>query len=130
MDESKSLDDRIVMIFLVRNDIKMSKGKIAAQIGDATQYIVEDCIQRKSVTYISWKKLYNSQKIVLKVHSQREFYELHLKLIELSHKLSFPVKIVKNSQVKQISENNSIVIGFGPIKRNVVDYLIGDLKLW
>jgi peptidyl-tRNA hydrolase len=124
-----NLDNKIVMIFLVRNDIKMSKGKIAGQIGDATQYIIEECIQRKYLTYITWKRFYNSQKIVLKVNSEKEFYELHSKLVDLSHKLHFPVKIVKNKQETQIPENIPIVVGFGPIKRNIVDYIIGNLKL-
>jgi peptidyl-tRNA hydrolase, PTH2 family len=122
-------EDKIAMVFLVRNDIKLGKGKIAVHVGHATQYIIEECLQRKYVTYLIWKKFYNSQKTALKVNSEREFNELHSKLMDLSRKLHFPVKIVKDDQNTHMHENMPIVLGFGPIRRNDVDYIIGDLKL-
>lgn len=121
--------NKIVMIFLVRSDIKMSKGQIAGKVADVTQYIIEDCIQRKYITYTTWKKFYGSQKIVLRVNSEREFYKLHSKLIELSHELSFPIKVVKDDQKIKIDENMSTVLAFGPIKRNKVEHIVDDLKL-
>src|SRR5919112_4511451 len=97
-------DNKIVMVFLVRNDIKMGKGRIAVHVGHATQYIIEECIQRKHVTYITWKRFHNSQKMVLKVNSGKDLDKLHSKLVELSRKLHFPVKIVKDDQATQRSE--------------------------
>ena len=44
------------------------------------------------------EEIHDSQKIVLRVNSEKEFRELHSKLIELSHELSFPIKIVKDDQ--------------------------------
>jgi peptidyl-tRNA hydrolase, PTH2 family len=122
-------DNKIVMVFLVRNDIKMGKGRIAVHVGHATQYIIEECIQRKHVTYTTWKRFHNSQKMVLKVNSGKELDELHSKLVDLAHKLQFPVKIVKDDQATQRSDNITIVVGFGPIRRNEVDCVIGGLKL-
>jgi peptidyl-tRNA hydrolase len=121
--------DKVVMIFLVRTDIKMSKGQIAGRVADVTQYVIEECIQRRDITYTTWKKFHASQKIVLKVGSLREFYELHSKLIELSHELSFPIKIVKGDQKIKIVENIPTVLAFGPIKRNKVEHIVADLKL-
>jgi peptidyl-tRNA hydrolase, PTH2 family len=122
-------ENKIVMVFLVRNDIKMGKGKIAVHVGHATQYIIEECIQRKHVAYTTWKRFHNSQKMVLKVNSGKDLDELHSKLVDLAHKLHFPVKIVKDDQATQRSDNMTIVVGFGPIRRNEVDYVIGGLKL-
>jgi peptidyl-tRNA hydrolase, PTH2 family len=122
-------DNKVVMVFLVRNDIKMGKGKIAVHVGHATQYIIEECIQRKHSTFTTWKRFHNSQKMVLKVNSEKELNELHSKLVGLAHNLHFPVKIVKDDQSTQWSENMTIVVGFGPIRRNEVDYVIGGLKL-
>ena len=122
-------DNKIVMVFLVRNDIKMGKGRIAVHVGHATQYIIEECIQRKYVTYTTWKRFHNSQKMVLKVNSGKDFDELHSKLVDLAHKLHFPVKIVKDDQATQRSDNMNIVVGFGPVRRDEVDYVIGGLKL-
>ncbi|WP_458746606.1 aminoacyl-tRNA hydrolase [Candidatus Nitrosocosmicus sp. T] len=121
--------DKIAMFFLVRSDIKMSKGQIASRVADVTQYVIEECIQRKYITYTTWKKFHASQKIVLKVNSMREFYELHSKLMDLSRVLSFPIKIVKEDQKIRVAENVPTVLAFGPIKRNQVEHIVADLKL-
>ena len=121
--------DKIAVFFLIRSDIKMSKGQIASRVADVTQFIIEECIQRKYITYTTWKKFHTSQKIVLKINSMKEFYELHSKLIELSHELSFPIKIVKNDQKIKIADNMPTVLAFGPIKRNQVEHIVTDLKL-
>jgi peptidyl-tRNA hydrolase len=121
--------DKIAIFFLVRSDIKMSKGQIASRVADVTQYVIEECIQRKYITYTTWKKFHASQKIVLKVSSLREFYELHSKLIELSHKGSFPIKIVRNDQKIKIAENNPTVLAFGPIKTSKAEHIIAGLRL-
>ncbi len=129
MKETNRQDNKVVMIFLVRSDIKMSKGQIAGKVADVTQYVIEECIQRKYITYTTWKKFHDSQKIVLRVNSEREFYELHSKLIELSHELGFPIKIVREDQKIKIDENKPTVLAFGPIKRNKVEHVVADLKL-
>jgi peptidyl-tRNA hydrolase len=121
--------DKVAMFFLVRSDIKMSKGQIASRVADVTQYVIEECIQRKYITYTTWKKFHASQKIVLKVNSMREFYELHSKLMDLSRVLSFPIKIVKEDQKIRVAENVPTVLAFGPIKRNQVEHIVADLKL-
>ena len=121
--------DKVVMIFVVRSDTKMSKGQIAGRMADVTQYIIEDCILRKYITYTTWKKFHGSQKIILKVNSQRELYELHLKLLELSHEQSFPIKIVKDDQKIKIGDSIPIVLAFGPIRRSKVEHIVAHLKL-
>jgi peptidyl-tRNA hydrolase len=121
--------DKIAVFFLIRSDIKMSKGQIASRVADVTQFIIEECIQRKYITYTAWKKFHTSQKIVLKINSMKEFYELHSKLIELSHELSFPIKIVKNDQKMKIADNMPTVLAFGPIKKNRVEHIVANLKL-
>lgn len=121
--------DKVVMIFVVRSDTKMSKGQIAGRVADVTQYIIEECILRKYITYTTWKKFHGSRKIVLKVNSQREFYELHSKLLELSHEQSFPIKIVKDDQKIKIGDNTPIVLAFGPINRSKVEHIVAHLKL-
>lgn len=121
--------DKVVMVFLVRADLKMSKGQIAGKVADVTQYVIEECIQRKYIVYTTWKKFHASQKIVLKVSSIREFDELHSKLIKLSYELRFPIKIVKDDQKIKVAENIPTVLAFGPIKRNKVEHIVADLKL-
>ena len=121
--------DKVAMIFLVRSDMKMSKGQIASKVADVTQHVIEECIQRKYITYLTWKKFHASEKIVLKVNSLKEFYELHSKLIELSHESSFPIKIVKDNQGIKIAENVTNSISLWTFERNKVEHLLSNLKL-
>lgn len=53
--------DKVVMIFVVRSNLKMSKGQIAGRVVDVTQYVIEECILRKYITYTTWKKFHGSQ---------------------------------------------------------------------
>lgn len=121
--------NKVVMIYLVRSDLKMSKGQIAGKVADGTQFVIEECIQRKYITYTTWKKFHSSQKIILKVNSHKEFYDLYSKLVDLSHELSFPIKIVKDDQKIKTIESTPTVLAFGPIRRNTVEHLVADLKL-
>lgn len=121
--------DRVMMIFIIRTDIKLSKGQIADKVADVTQYIVEDCLQRKYIDYTTWKKYHDSQKIMLRVGSFREFHEVHSKLLELSRELSFPIKIVKDDSKIKSADNVPIVLAFGPIKRIKVEHIVASLKL-
>lgn len=107
----------------------MSKGQISRRVADVTRYVNEECIQREYITYTTWKKFHASQKIVLKVNSMREFYELHSKLIDLHHELRFPIKIVKDDQKIKTAENMLTVLAYRPIKRNLVEHIVADLKL-
>jgi peptidyl-tRNA hydrolase len=120
--------DKVVIVFVVRSDAKMSKGQNAGRVADVTEYINEEYIMRNYITYTTWKKFHGSRKIVLKVNSQREFYELHSKL-ELSHEQSFPIKIVKDDQKIKIGDSIPIVLAFGPIKRSKVEHIVAHLKL-
>ncbi|KAA2283542.1 aminoacyl-tRNA hydrolase [Candidatus Nitrosocosmicus agrestis] len=121
--------NNVVMIYLVRSDLKMSKGQIAGKVADVTQFVIEECIQRKYIPYITWKKFHASQKIILKVNSHKEFYDLYSKLVDLSHELSFPIKIVKDDQKIKTIESTPTVLAFGPIKRNTIEHLVAVLKL-
>lgn len=123
-------DDRILLIFLVRTDIRMSKGQIASKVADVTQYLIEDCIERKFLDYTAWRRFHASEKIVLRVNTWVDFRELHAKLSTLSREQSFPIKIVNAEQKIKLTEPIPIVLGFGPIKRKKVGNILDNLKLF
>lgn len=129
MDIVSLESNKVVIIYVVRSDLKMSKGQIAGKVADVTQFVIEDCIKRKYITYTTWKKFHASQKIVLKVNSHKEFHDLYSKLVDLSRKLSFPIKIVMDDNIIKTIESTPIVLAFGPIRRNTVEHLVDNLKL-
>ena len=116
------------MIYVVRSDL-MSKGQIAGKVADVTQFVIEECLHSKYIPYTTWKKFHASQKIVLKVNSNKEFNDLYSKLVDLSRELGFPIKIVKDDRKIKTIESTLMALAFGPMRRNLVDHLVADLKL-
>lgn len=79
-DHQKLLDNELTMYIIVNNDLKMGKGKIAAQVGHLVGRITEELVTMKyengdSVTmdlpepyvrYFIWLMRYGAKKVVLK----------------------------------------------------------------
>ncbi len=56
------------------------------------------------------ENLYNSEKIVLKVNFEKELYELHFKLLELSYRFHLTLKIINDGGKTSLFENSSMVV--------------------
>lgn len=107
---------------VVRTDLKMGKGKIAAQASHAAigAYKIAD---KSSVR--KWEQE-GQKKVVLKVSSERELLELFYKA-----KNSSPVActLITDAGHTQIEPSTRTCIGLGPASDDEIDALVGDLKL-
>jgi PTH2 family peptidyl-tRNA hydrolase len=100
-----------VMYLVVNNDLNMTKGKTAAQVGHAVQGIVEEIIRKGYETspvpecyyrYMKWKK--HAAKIVLKGTQEQ--------LLGLAEHPEAR-KVIDDGQT-QVPENSLTVVGFFP----------------
>ena len=110
------------MYLIVRTDLKMGKGKIAAQCCHAVQYLTMNNINKKSF------KLYinnGTPKIVLKAPTLEVINNIN----NYCYKNGIPYYEVVDAGRTQIPRNTKTVIGVGPIKRLKVPYIIKELKL-
>lgn len=103
-------DNEIKQIILIRTDLKMTKGKIAAQAAHAavsTQEIVR--LKNKHI----WKKwlLEGQKKVVLKVNSEDEL----LHYFKEAEKVNLPVKLIHDMGLTQLPPNTLTALGIGPI---------------
>lgn len=71
----KSLKKDIKMIFFVRNDLKMGKGKIASQCGHGGIGMYKKIIKQKSILTEEWENT-GSTKITLKVKGENDFGDI------------------------------------------------------
>jgi len=105
---------------IVRTDLKMGKGKIAAQCSHASVEVLEKAGEG---TIQEWKE-HGMKKIVLKVANKRELLELFQKAKE-----SLPAALVKDAGLTQIRPGEPTCIAIGPAEESDLDKLTGHLKL-
>ena len=113
----------IKQVIVVRNDLGMSKGKIAAQVGHACVLGAENV--RKS--HPSWfEKWWGGQaKIVLKVNSHKELDKVKMDAISLN----LPWSEVTDAGHTQIAPGTVTCISIGPAPEDLIDKITSELKL-
>lgn len=114
------MSEEYVMYLLVRKDLKMGKGKIAAQCGHAVQELTEKC------PFELKRKYYKTgcTKIVLQVCSEDELIEKWQEI----RKITFLYSVVVDAGKTQIETGSKTVLGIGPVKKADIQQIVSDLK--
>ncbi|KAJ0261077.1 Aminoacyl-tRNA hydrolase [Hirschfeldia incana] len=116
------LDD-FKMVLVVRNDLKMGKGKIAAQCSHATLGLYKKLVRRAPKALNSWEEC-AQPKVVVKIETEDEMLDLQ----ERAKSLKLPTHITIDAGRTQIAPNSRTVMAIlGPVQ--VVDEVTGGLKL-
>lgn len=106
---------------VVRNDLKMGKGKIAAQCCHAAIGSYKKTDKEK---IRKWENS-GSAKVVLKVQSLEELYELK----EIAKINNIPNCLITDAGRTQIPSSTITCLGIGPDEEEIIDKITGDLKL-
>ena len=109
---------------VVRNDLKMGKGKVAAQVAHASLEAAEAARARKPGWYEGWKAG-GQAKIVLKVDSEEELQELFQK----AKSAGIPASLIQDRGLTQVEPGTVTCLGVGPAPDQEVDGITGKLKL-
>ncbi|UPK93441.1 hypothetical protein LCI18_004376 [Fusarium solani-melongenae] len=117
------------LVLVVRTDLGMTKGKIAAQCSHATLACYKTLLrapanspQRKILA--RWERL-GQAKIAVQVKSQEDILELRRK----ARSLGLTAEVIQDAGRTQIEAGSMTVLGVGPAPRSVVDQVTGGLKL-
>lgn len=111
------------MVLVVRNDLKMGKGKIAAQCSHATLGLYKKLLHRAPKALNRWE-MCGQVKVVLKIESEEDM----LVLQERAKSLKLPTHITIDAGRTQIAPNSRTVMAIlGPA--DLVDDVTGGLKL-
>lgn len=106
---------------LIRNDLKMGKGKIATQVAHAS---LEAYKKADKDVVEKWEEG-GSKKIVLKANSLNELLEFKKR----AGQLKIPQALIKDAGLTQLKESTITCLGLGPDDEEKIDKLIKDLKL-
>jgi len=111
-------------VLVFRRDLKMSKGKIAAQAGHAAVSAAQDAYIRHKDWWEAW--LYEGQrKIAVKVPSETELRRLE----QESDELGLPHSLIVDRGLTEIPAGTITCLGIGPAPTEKVDRLTGKLPL-
>jgi PTH2 family peptidyl-tRNA hydrolase len=109
---------------VVRSDLKMGKGKLAAQVAHASLSAAEEAMGAHGSWYEEWRDE-GQKKVVLRVQSESELIEL-LKKAE-SERL--PAALTEDRGLTQLEPGTITCLGIGPAPDVKVDLITGSLKL-
>ena len=110
-------------VVVVRTDLDMGKGKIAAQVGHACVLGAEHVRKSNPEWFSEWWE--GQEKIVLKVSSLKELERVKQDAIELG----VPWSEVTDAGHTQIAPGTVTCISLGPAPEEKIDKITGDLKL-
>lgn len=111
-------------VIIVRADLKMGKGKIAAQSSHASLAAFKKTERKHPEIAREWE-MEGQKKIVLKVNSEQELIEN----FELAKREEIPAELVRDAGHTQIEPGTVTCVGIGPWDESELDKLFGKLKL-
>ncbi|CAI2381157.1 unnamed protein product [Moneuplotes crassus] len=112
------------MIIIVRKDLGMSTGKIAAQVGHAVLGLYKEASVEYPEKVAQWEML-SWPKIVLEAESEAQMDELRAKAEE-ANICHFQVQDAGRTEVEP---NTKTVLALGPDLNSNIDPITGSLKL-
>ncbi|QGA67844.1 peptidyl-tRNA hydrolase Pth2 [Sulfolobus sp. E11-6] len=118
----------VKMVIVVRSDIKMGKGKIAAQVAHAAVSLVISIINSDNSRWKEWLNEWlqkGQPKIVVKANSLDEII-LRSKKAET---MNLPFSIIEDAGKTQLEPGTITCLGIGPAPESLIDPITGDLKL-
>lgn len=110
-------------VIVVRTDLRMGKGKIAAQVAHASLEAYKRTLREHPDWVEAWERE-GSKKVVLKVRSEKELLELYERA-----KKEVPAALIRDAGYTQVDPGTVTCAGFGPAPDDVMDRLFGHLKL-
>ncbi len=118
----KLLADDLKQVILVRADLKLPKGKAAAQVAHAS---VEAVLRSDSSVVHSWRSQ-GMKKIVLKVQDEKDL----LKYQRLAKRSGLVASVITDAGKTVVAPGTRTCVGIGPAPEDEIDAITGNLSMF
>jgi PTH2 family peptidyl-tRNA hydrolase len=112
------------MVIITRNDLKLSPGKLAAQVAHAAVACALKTKKKHSKWFTKWM-LEGAKKAVVKTEHLEDFLYLENK----AKKLNLIAIVISDAGHTEIPKDTKTVLGIGPGPSNLIDQVTGSLSL-
>jgi PTH2 family peptidyl-tRNA hydrolase len=112
------------LVIVVRDDLKMSPGKLAAQVAHAAVTCALEAKARKSKWFAGWYSE-GQRKVVLRARDLEEMKEL----AEKARHAGLTHTIITDAGLTELPPNTATCLGVGPAPEGEVDRITGSLPL-
>lgn len=112
------------MVVAVRNDLKLSPGKMAAQVAHAAVNCALISKAKKPSYFRSWYDE-GQKKVVLRVTDLRELIELKVR----AEDAGLMTSLITDAGHTELPPGTTTCLGIGPAPEDIIDRITGDLRL-
>jgi PTH2 family peptidyl-tRNA hydrolase len=117
-------DFQYKQVIIFRSDLRMSKGKIAAQAGHAAVSAGEEARKHHRTWWDAW--ISEGQcKIAVKVRNEKELLQLE----KQARELALPYSLITDRGLTEIPPGTVTCLGIGPAPADKIDRITGNLPL-
>ncbi len=109
-------------VILVRNDLKMSKGKLAVQVAHGA---VEATLKSDKGLLTGWR-LSGQKKVCLKVSCEKDLYKYN----QLAKDYGLKTALIKDAGRTELKPNTTTVLAIGPDFEEKIDKVTGQLSMF
>jgi len=112
------------LVLVVRNDLGMSPGKIAAQCSHATLACYKSLVKKNPKLVHHWERT-GQAKIALKCSSEMQLQELEA----IAKSLNLCARSIQDAGRTEVEAGTTTVLGIGPAPVELVNQVTGKLRL-
>lgn len=112
------------LVVVVRDDLKMSGGKLAAQVAHAAVTCALEAKAKKTKWFAAWYAE-GQRKVVLRA---RDLEELRT-LSDKASRAGLPRTLITDAGLTELPPNTTTCLGIGPAPENDIDQITGHLPL-
>ena len=121
---SSKVAEESKMVIVMRNDLKMSKGKIAAQAAHAAVNCAFASKKKDPKNFDKWMSE-GQKKVVVKVNSEKELFEIK----SIADAAGLINSVITDAGRTEIAPGTVTCLGIGLAPESAVDRVTGDLTM-
>jgi peptidyl-tRNA hydrolase, PTH2 family len=120
----KKGENEYKMVIVIRDDLKMSGGKLAAQVAHAAVTCALESKTKKSKWFSEWYRE-GQRKVVLKAKDVEHLRSLK----DMAAKAGLPFSLITDAGLTELPPNTTTCLGIGPAPDFALDPITGSLPL-